>query len=142
MKALFQGNGPQDLGRDGAGQHVCVFEGASIWVLFSPRREEPPSQQGPQLIAGEHSPLTTTRKQGLCLSNLQGGPEVPGARQMKLGILSVHLFRSLNYWAEMGLPHHKHLAASMVLAKDGWISIFDKVYSLNIFLFPLNSKLP
>lgn len=120
MKALLQGNGPQDLGRDSAGQHVCVFKGASIWVLFSPRREEPPSQQGPHLIAGEHSPLTTARKQGLCLSNLQGGSEVPGAREMKLSILSVHLFQSLNYWAEMDLPRHKHLSSFHGISQ-GWL---------------------
>lgn len=120
MKALLQGNGPQDLGRDGAGQHVCVFEGASIWVLFSPRREEPPSQQGPQLIAGEHFPLPTARKQGLCLSNPQGGSEVPGATQTKLGILSVPLSWSLNYWAEVDLPHHKHLSSFHGISQ-GWL---------------------
>jgi hypothetical protein len=70
-----------------------------ILVLFFPGSEEPPSQQGPQLIAWEHSPLTTARKQAVFQQPL-GRHTSPRARQEKLSVLSVKLFLASNNWAE------------------------------------------
>lgn len=61
MEALLEGDGPQDLGRDGAGQHVDVPHGGGggVRVLLLPALEHPPAQQRSQLVPSEHPPLAT-----------------------------------------------------------------------------------
>lgn len=103
VKTLLQGNGPQDFGGDGAGQHVGVLEGAGVLVLFSPTSKEPPAQEGPQLIAGKHSPLTTERENLLRKVSRDAGSHCDGTR--KLNKVQGHFWKTpcsccLNNWPE------------------------------------------
>lgn len=56
MEALDASESLQDLGRHGGGQHVDALGVRRIRVVLLPVEEHPPSQQGGQLISGEHLP--------------------------------------------------------------------------------------
>lgn len=122
VKTLLQGNGPQDFGGDGAGQHVGVLEGTGVLVLFSPTSKEPPAQKGPQLIAGKHSPLTTERENNRAL--LREVSRDTGShchRTRKLNKVQGRFWKTpcyccLNNWPETWLPLPKHVSVYRVSA--------------------------
>lgn len=44
VEAFLEGDGSQDLGGDGAGQHVDLFHSSSVGVLLFPAVKHPPAQ--------------------------------------------------------------------------------------------------
>lgn len=60
VEALDVGEGLQDLGGHGGGQHVNTLRVCGIWMTLLPVEEHPPTEQSSQLVTCEHLPPRDT----------------------------------------------------------------------------------